>query len=111
MPLLTETQERYLAVSQEDRCAPRLKLRIPATLRASGGQAFNIMVTDLSIAGFACEAVSGMNKGSICWLTLPSMTGLEAEVEWNTGQYIGSSFRTLLNGAVLDYIIARHGYR
>lgn len=111
MPLLTDFRENFTAALPEDRCAPRLKLKIPASLRAPGQQAFQIMVTDLSIAGFACEAVSGMNKGSICWLTLPSMTGLEGEVMWNTGQFIGCSFRTLLNGAVLDFIVARHGFR
>lgn len=116
MPSSTEIRARelpasYYTASQEDRCAPRVKLHIPATLRASGAQSFRIIVTDLSIAGFACEAVTGMNKGSLCWLTLPSMTGLESEVVWNTGQYVGCAFKSLLNGAVLDFIIARHGIR
>jgi hypothetical protein len=108
MHLSTDIQESYYAIAQEDRCAPRLRIRIPAQLRASGGQAFPVVVTDLSIAGFACEAVTGMSKGSLCWLTLPGMTGLQSEVIWNTGHIVGCAFSHLLNGAVLDSILARH---
>jgi hypothetical protein len=108
MPPSTDLRDRYYVSAQEDRCAPRIKLRIPATLRASASPPFSIIVTDLSLAGFACEAVTGMPKGAVCWLTLPGLTGLQSEVIWNTGQFVGCSFADLLNGAVLDSIVARH---
>ncbi len=109
---MTQTMEAYTQsyafTSQEDRCAPRVKLRIPATLRASGSPGFPIIVTDLSMAGFACEAVTGIPTGSVCWLTLPGMAGLQAEVVWNNGIMVGCAFANLLHGAVLDTIVSRH---
>lgn len=104
----TDTLSHYALAAQEDRCAPRIVLRIPATLRASGSPGFPVVVTDLSMAGFACEAVTGIPKGSLCWLTLPGMTGLQSEVIWNSGVMVGCAFANLLNGAVLESIIARH---
>ncbi len=108
MPHSTDLRDRYFTTAQEDRCAPRIKLRISATLRASGCPAFSVIVTDLSLAGFSCEAVTGIPKNAVCWLTLPGMMGLQAEVIWNSGQFVGCAFADLLNGAVLESIIARH---
>jgi hypothetical protein len=108
MSNVSDTYSRYALSAQEDRCAPRIKLRIPATLRASGSPGFSIVVTDLSMAGFACEAVTGMPKGALCWLTLPGMTGLQSEVIWNNGIMVGCAFANLLNGAVLDSVISRN---
>lgn len=108
MKPFTTLEDRYALAAQEDRCAPRIKLRIPATLRASGAQSFSVIVTDLSMAGFACDAVSGIPRGALCWLTLPGMAGLQSEVVWNNGVMIGCAFANLMNGAVLETIISRH---
>ncbi|MBA4083031.1 MAG: pilus assembly protein PilZ, partial [Erythrobacter sp.] len=40
------TTDPYRTASQEDRCGPRTRLTIPATLRASGGRAFQSVVHD-----------------------------------------------------------------
>ncbi len=106
--MFVDTVHRQDLTVLDDRCAPRVKLRIPATLRAPGQKPFSVIVVDLSVAGFACEAVSGIPKGSICWLTLPGLTGLQSEVMWNTSLHIGCAFSNLLNAAVLDMIITRH---
>ena len=92
----------------EDRCAPRSLVRIPASLRRSGSHAFSVVVRDLSIAGFACEAVTSLPKNAICWLTLPGLAGLQAEVVWNDGRIVGCSFASILNQAVLDRLLAMH---
>jgi PilZ domain len=114
MPLPTASLDRYAPdayalAAQEDRCAPRSKVSVNATLRPSGGQRFAVLVKDLSLAGFAAEAVTGMRSGAICWLTLPGLEGLQAEVVWNDGTMIGCSFAQLLNQAVLDLMLERYG--
>lgn len=91
----------------EDRCAPRYRMEIPATLRPSGAQGFSVVVRDLSLAGFACEAVTTMPRGTRCWLTLPGFGGLQAEVAWNDGITVGCAFSNLLSQTVLDYILER----
>ena len=48
----------YDKAAQEDRCAPRARVGIPATLRASGGRSFHTVVHDLSLAGFCASAVN-----------------------------------------------------
>jgi hypothetical protein len=103
-----ETYDTYVLAAQENRCAPRTKLRIPATLRPSGGCKFSVRVMDLSVAGFACEAVTSMRPHDICWLTLPGLGALHAEVVWNNGAEIGCAFSSLLNEAVFETVIARH---
>ncbi|MCJ8155861.1 PilZ domain-containing protein [Sphingomonas sp. LaA6.9] len=108
MTSTTETTSRYQIVAQEDRCAPRASVSIPATLRPSGSSGFSVVVTDLSVAGFACQAVTGIKPGMLCWLTLPGLSGLQAEVVWNNGSMVGCAFARLLNQAVLDLVVSRY---
>jgi hypothetical protein len=99
----------YARAAQEDRCAPRVALKLPATLGPSGAQGFQVFVTDLSLAGFSCEAVTGMRPGALCWITLPGLSGLQAEVAWNHGARVGCAFANLLSQAVLDNLFTRYG--
>ena len=98
----------YRIIAQEDRCAPRTLLRLNSKLRASGEQGFDVVVYDLSIGGFSCDAVTGMRPGAICWLTLPGLAALQAEVIWNDGQRVGCAFANLMNEAVLKTILDKH---
>lgn len=98
----------YAIAAEEDRCAQRFDVHIPAILRPSGEAGFKVIVSNLSVAGFACEAVSGMRAGARCWLTLPGLCGLQSEIVWNDRGAIGGSFANLLNIAVLDTIVARY---
>ena len=68
MPLDTDP---YRTASQEDRCGPRTRLTIPATLRVSGGRGFQTVVHDLSLSGFCAAAINRIHPGTVCWLTLP----------------------------------------
>lgn len=70
----------FRLAAQEDRCGPRTRLTIPATLRASGGRAFQSVVHDLSISGFSATSINRMHEGHLCWLTLPGLESLQAEV-------------------------------
>ncbi|MDZ7588152.1 MAG: PilZ domain-containing protein [Parasphingorhabdus sp.] len=92
----------------DDRCAPRHKIKIPATLRFAGTKGFAIDVVDLSIAGFAAETLLSTWPGTICWITLPGLSALRAEVVRNDGFLIGCAFANLMNPAVLDALLARH---
>jgi hypothetical protein len=98
----------YVRAALEDRCAPRVSLRIGASLRPSGSQGFLVTVVDISIAGFSCEGVSGMHPGNRCWLNLPGLSGLQSEVVWNSSAIIGCAFDTLLHSSVLDRILANN---
>ncbi len=111
MTVITKTffpHAAYAAAAMEDRSGPRQAVRIPATLRRSGDRPFNIRVKDISVSGFSCEAVSSMRAGALCWLNLPGLSGLQAEVVRNDGAIIGCAFANLLNQAVLDRILARY---
>jgi len=99
------TDDAYVRASQEDRCAPRVKLEIPCMLRPSGSTGFKAVLTDLSLGGCAVQAVSGMRPGTLCWLTVGSLKGLQAEVIWNDGATIGVAFHNLLNPAVFASLV------
>jgi|SRR6476646_4731138 hypothetical protein len=107
MTLTRLPQDSYAAVAQEDRCAPRTRLTMDATLRPSGQSGFSVVVRDLSLGGFACEAVTGMRSGQLCWVTLPGLSALQAQVVWNDGTMVGCAFENLLNQAVFDSIVAK----
>lgn len=92
----------------EDRSAPRMILSMPAKLRPSNAKAINVLIRDLSLSGFSCNATTSMPLGTRCWLTMPGMASMQAEVVWNDGIMIGCAFHNLLNQAVLDALIARY---
>jgi hypothetical protein len=99
----------YDDAALEDRSSPRIALSIPAQLRPSGVTGFGVRVTNLSLSGFACEATTGMPAGARCWLALPGLAPMQAEVIWNNGRVVGCAFSNLLNGSVLDAILNRFG--
>lgn len=100
--------DRYTVAAQEDRCAPRTQLEIPASLRPSGDKGFATTVHDLSLGGFSCEALARLRPGALCWLTLPGLAALQAEVIWNHGGMVGCAFANLLNPAVFESIVSRY---
>ena len=104
----TTDYDRYAIAAQEDRCAPRTRLKIPASLRPSGDKGFATTVHDLSLGGFSCEALSKMRSGALCWLTLPGLTALQAEEIWNHGGMVGCAFANLINPAVFEKIVERY---
>ena len=98
----------YDIAAQEDRSAPRTRIMIPAQLRASGMRAFQTVVNDLSLSGFSATAVTRMHPGTVCWLTLPGLQSLQAEVIWWESSLTGCAFVNLLSPIVHDTIIARY---
>ena len=106
------TPDLYARHAQEDRCAPRTLVSIPAALRLSGGRSFQTMVRDLSTAGFSAAAINRIAPGTVCWLKLPGIEALQSEVAWWDNSVVGAGFAQLLNAIVLADVIARaHGNR
>ncbi|HEY9091236.1 PilZ domain-containing protein [Parasphingorhabdus sp.] len=103
---ITPIAQSYALASDEDRCAVRHKVAVPAKLRFSGCSNFAVTVTDLSLAGFACDAMVQAHPGTRCWLALPGLTPLEAEVVHRNNLGLGCAFHNLLNAAVLDRFVA-----
>ena len=106
--MIHHTHDRYSFVAQEDRCAPRTKLTIPGQLRASGGRAFQTVEHDLSISGFSAAALNRMHEGQLCWLTLPGLESLQAQVVWWESCMVGCAFSELLSPIVHESILARY---
>jgi hypothetical protein len=105
---LQHTLGRYAVAAQEDRSAPRHKLAIPAQLRASGARAFQTVVNDLSLSGFSATSISRMHPGTVCWLTLPGLESLQAEVVWWENNMCGCAFASLLSPIVHDNILSQY---
>ncbi|MFA7588487.1 MAG: PilZ domain-containing protein [Novosphingobium sp.] len=101
------SSDRYASAAQEDRCAPRTRIAIPGQFRASGAKGFQTTVLDLSLSGFSCDAVSRLHPGTVCWLTLPGLQSLQAEVVWWNASVVGCAFAQLLNPIVHDGLLAR----
>lgn len=106
--MITNSQNRYSVASQEDRCAPRTRIAIPASLRPSGGRAFQTSVQDLSLGGFSAVSLTKMHPGSLCWLTLPGLESLQAEVVWCSNGMVGCAFANLLSPIIHDSVLSRY---
>lgn len=100
--------DRYAVAAQEDRSAPRTRIMIPASLRASGARSCQTMVHDLSLSGFSAASVNRMHPGTICWLQIPGLESLQAEVIWWNNSLVGCAFQSLLNPIVHDNILTRY---
>lgn len=117
MPYLTRKKPApphylpYAMAAEEDRCAPRYKLSIPARMRFSGGRQFVVEITEMSLAGFSCDALLQSQAGTRCWLKLPALESLEAEVVHQSNTGTGCAFAKLLDPAVLDHYIAAYPLR
>ncbi|QTD54964.1 PilZ domain-containing protein [Parasphingorhabdus cellanae] len=101
----------YTFAAEEDRCAPRHQVAIPAKMRFSGSSSFDTEVANISLAGFACDALLQVHPGTRCWLTLPGLAPLEAEVIHRSNFGLGCALKTMLNPAVLDRYIAAYPAR
>lgn len=106
--MVFDAHEKYQIAAQEDRCAPRTRLTIPAQLRASGGRAFQTVVHDLSISGFSAAAISRMHDGQLCWITLPGLESLQAQVVWWDNSIVGCAFEQLLSPIVHDNVLQKY---
>jgi hypothetical protein len=93
--------EQYALVSEAGRCAPRHRISIPGKMRFSCSSSFPVEVTDMSLAGFICDALQTAHPGTLCWLTLPGLVR-------HGNQGIGCSFKNRLNPAVLDHYVAKY---
>ena len=98
----------YAIASEEDRCAPRHRLSIPAKMRFSCSPSFPVKIMDMSVAGFACDALLQAHPGTLCWLTLPGLGALEAHVVRHDHDGMGCAFKNLLNPAVLDLFVRKY---
>ena len=54
------------------------------------------------------ELGDGDGEGGVCWLTLPRLESLQAEVVWWDNNQCGCAFTSLLSPIVHDNILARY---
>lgn len=98
---------RYEVAAQEDRCAPRSRIAMPANFRPSGGRSYATTVHDLSLGGYCCSSMNRLAPGTICWITLPGLESLQSEVVWWDNNLIGCAFTKLLSPIIYDNILSR----
>jgi len=101
------SRDPYVDAAQEDRCAPRTRISIPASLRPSGSKGFQTVVHDLSISGFSAMAINQMYPGTVCWLTLPGLESQQGKVVWWNNGLVGCAFDQLLSPIIHDNLLSR----
>ncbi|MEO0440638.1 MAG: PilZ domain-containing protein [Pseudomonadota bacterium] len=106
--LIPPTQIPYIYAAEEDRCAPRHDVLIPSRMRFTGSNSFSVNVVNISLAGFACDALLQIHSGTRCWLTLPGLGALEASVVHHNNEGLGCAFENMLNPAVLDRYVTHY---
>lgn len=108
--MVQESGDRYAIAAQEDRSAPRTQVSIPASLRPSGSKGYQTVINDLSLSGFSAASLNRMHVGTICWLTIPGLESMQAQVIWWEDGQVGCAFDKLISPIVHDNILSRwHG--
>jgi len=107
MSMMQDSQDGYALASQEDRSAPRTKVSIPAALRPSGSKGYQTVVNDLSLSGFSAMSLNRLHVGTLCWLTIPGLESMQAEVVWWEDGMVGCAFNKLLSPIVHDNVLSR----
>jgi len=102
---MQDLQNGYARAAQEDRCALRTKIAIPAQLRVSGARAIRTVVHDLSIAGFSASSIARLQPDQICWLTLPGLQSIQGRVVWWDRSIAGAAFDSMIDQSVLEDIL------
>ena len=108
MTTMFETFDRYTTAAQEDRCAPRTSIVIPASLRLSGSKSFETVVKDLSLGGFSAMSINRIHIGTVCWLMIPGLESQQSEVIWWSNGLVGCAFSQLLSPIIHDNLLARY---
>lgn len=111
MRSINDNKDPYTMAAQEDRSAPRTVVSTPATLRPSGARSFKTVIRDISLSGFSALAINPMERGTLCWLTVPGCDPLEARVVWWCNNVAGCEFQQLLNEEEFEFFTSPHSRR
>lgn len=82
----------------------RQPVRMQAVLRKPGLTRFTVEVRDISPFGLRVDTSFRLEPGTTVWLTLPGLSGVEAEVAWARDYSYGFRFSRPLHAAVVDHI-------
>lgn len=93
------------ASAGDNRRTLRKGVKLRARLRDRGATRFDINVVDLSMTGFRAETAYRLHPGTVVWISLPGLAGLEAVVAWQTHEHVGCAFRNPLHPAVFEHIV------
>ena len=97
------------AAPGEERAAARRRVAIRAAVREAGSTRIDIDVIDLSATGFRFESVYTFAIGARVFLSLPTLSPLEAVVAWRSKSQFGCRFVRPLYPSVFEMIAARFG--
>lgn len=93
----------------DKRAAERRGVGIRAQLREMGGGRLSVDVQDLSTTGFRVDSIYRIGVGMTVFLTIPSISPLEAVIVWTHKTGYGCRFAHPLHPAVFDMISSRYG--
>jgi hypothetical protein len=94
---------------EDARAAERRSVVIHALVREAGTTRVDIDVVDLSATGFRFESVYGFAIGARLFLSIPTLSPLEAAIAWRKGSAFGCQFIRPLHPSVFDMIAGRFG--
>ena len=103
---MTAAPEPPTPPDEENRATLRKPVRLSARLRDRSMSRFEVAIVDLSRTGFRGETIFTLHPGTIVWITLPGLSGLEAEIAWHHNDQFGARFQNPLHPAVFDHIVA-----
>ncbi len=69
---------------------------------AEGGGGMAVIVRDLAPEGFGVDLGEPLPPGTIVWLQLPGLTGLNARIVWQEGRRHGCEFLAPISSAACD---------
>jgi hypothetical protein len=90
----------------DGRKAERRIVNIAAALRDEGARRLAVVVLDISVAGFRCEAPEPLDEGAEVWLKMAGIEAKRSRVVWAKGQEAGCEFETPFHPRELEAAVA-----
>jgi hypothetical protein len=90
----------------DGRKAIRRIVNIAAALREEGTKTAAIVLLDISIGGFRCEAPEPLEDGAEVWLKLPGFEAKRSRVIWVRGNEAGCEFEAPLHPREIEEIVS-----
>jgi hypothetical protein len=95
--------------SIEARASERRRVAIRALVREAGSCRVDIDVIDLSATGFRFESVYSFAIGARVFLSVPTLSAMEAVIAWRKGSTFGVRLVRPLHRSVFEMLADRYG--
>lgn len=106
MQIVADLEHSEPVGTAEERAAERKSVQFAGGIRRQNVTS-QVTVLDMSTTGFRVRLASPVPVGSVVWLKIPGLEGLQSRIVWLDGLIAGCQLAGPLHPAVFQHIVQR----